>query len=261
MSFNSLSVFVIGIVVLSAVLVGLAENSTLSFGWIGLIGAVVVAPFLIAAMSLDGTRKPSADESFWPPGSQVARFLWNLVAVVCGLLSVSLPLWLLVLLPRLPPGDKPSGFLLRVALIGTSFTTTWFWSEAVWKSLVRGFHHRASDVLLDEFNLREKFRTDPARLPVGVAAGLTTNWLILAVAAVALSIPFGLIDITALNLKLQNGPKQARGLAKLLELARQHIGDLEYIALLTGVVSVIWFVWKLIQSHRRAALQRPMVAE
>jgi hypothetical protein len=246
--------FAVGTAVTTAVLLILSTNSSLSLPWICLCAALLAAPILLISLRFTSRGESAARSTrvpFWPPREQMERACWNGLAAISGVLLISLPLLLLLFLTRMPPGNTVWGFLLRVGLTVSTGMAVYFWSQPVSRLLVRRFHGRASQTMLEGFNLRESTRTEPADQPVGLFAALKRHWQSLIVAILAFCVASGLVDFDTKWLDVDLGPRRFRRMARLLETIRGNIGTVRSTAALIGTGSLAWFVWQLFQAVRR----------
>ena len=208
------------------------------------LGALVGGPLVVFGMRIHPNSDPEGEhsQSFWPTRKQG----WGLLAFFVFFASVLIPFAIFAIgVFLLRKGDDWGIVILRLVFLVSIGLGAYCWFKFAAKRLPEWFRGKLSDELLDAFT-----REPPQESPTSVIDAATKNWRLVLVAAVALCISMGFVDLDSPWLNFEASTKRTRGFIALIRWCRGNPNTVWSSALLLGLGSLgllayrIWDVAK-----------------
>ena len=207
------------------------------------IGAVLGTPFIVLGFRLHSKWNPVDDGSrqFWPTRTDARRVLWGFIAFFTLLACVIGPIVLLMSLGYfLPSGDDWGIVVIRLLFVAFALLGYYWWFKFASKTIPNRFRGRLSDEALDAFT-----RDEPNDQPTTAVAAATRNWQLLVIALVAWCVALEVIDFDSPWLNIDAGPRQTRGLVRMILWCRGNPNTVTSSAVIVGTASLARYFFQI----------------
>ena len=196
--------------------------------WLAIvIGVFAGAPVLMIGLKMHPESKASDREgkrSFWPTLAE----RWGMLGLLVFAATILVPPFLFVaIMSVIPPGDGWGIVTIRVLTLAAFLGGFMWWIGFARTNLIELFRGKISDATLVSF----KPTTEPE--PKSFAASVSANWPLVVLAAIALCVAFGQIQLDNPWLNVGNGSRRFRGIAKMLIWCR---GNPNTVASTSGLI-------------------------